>query len=289
MLACGLVLALNTVGCFSLMMPFALAKLVLPFAPVRRVTDRALAALAELWIGINNVWIGAANPAPWQVSGLEGLSPRNWYLVTSNHQSWVDILVLQRVFNRRIPLLKFFLKRELIYVPVIGLAWWALDYPFMRRSSGGASARQDLRAAKAACEKFRRMPTAVMNFSEGTRFTPEKHAQQASPHRHLLVPKYGGMATALQTLRDQLDSVLDVTIAYPDGVPSFPDALAGRLGRVVVHVEKRPVPAAPSRAGARNAMQEWLDGLWREKDARLDAWLDAAPGASSSSKDSRTP
>lgn len=279
MVACGLVLALNTVGCFSLMMPFALAKLVLPFAPVRRVTDRVLAALAELWIGINNLWIRAANPARWQVSGLEGLSPRHWYLVTCNHQSWVDILVMQRVFNRRIPLLKFFLKYELIYVPVIGLAWWALDFPFMRRSSGGASARQDLRAAKAACEKFRRMPTAVMNFAEGTRFTPEKHAEQASPYRHLLVPKYGGMATALQTLHDQLDSVLDVTIAYPDGVPSFSDALAGRLGRVVVHVERRPVPGAPSRAGARNAMQEWLDGLWREKDVRLDTWLGTGPTA----------
>ena len=279
MVACGLVLALNTLGCFSLMMPFALAKLVLPFAPVRRVTDRVLATLAELWIGINNLWIRAANPAPWQVSGLESLSPRHWYLVTCNHQSWVDILVMQRVFNRRIPLLKFFLKYELIYVPVIGLAWWALDFPFMRRSNGGASARQDLRAAKAACEKFRRMPTAVMNFAEGTRFTPEKHAEQGSPYRHLLVPKYGGMATALQTLHDQLDSVLDVTIAYPDGVPSFSDALAGRLGRVVVHDARRPVPGAPSRAGGRNAMQEWLDGLWREKDARLDTWLGTGPAA----------
>ncbi|WP_311221974.1 MULTISPECIES: acyltransferase [unclassified Acidovorax] len=270
-LVCAVVLALNTVIVFSMMMPWALAKLVLPFTPVRRHTDRVLSALAELWIGINNVWIGAANRAPWQVSGLEGLSPRHWYLVTCNHQSWVDIVVLQRVFNRRIPLLKFFLKRELIYVPVIGLAWWALDFPFMRRSRGGASARKDLRAAREACEKFRRMPTAVMNFSEGTRFSQAKHDEQASPYRHLLVPRYGGMATVLQTLHDQLDSVLDVTIAYPEGVPTFSDALAGRMGRVIVHVEKRPVPAAPARAGARNAMQDWLDGLWRDKDARLDA------------------
>jgi len=272
-LVCSLVLALNTVVVFSMMMPWALAKLVLPFTPVRSHTDRVLSTLAELWISINNLWIGAANRAPWQVSGLEGLSPRHWYLVTCNHQSWVDIVVLQRVFNRRIPLLKFFLKRELIYVPVIGLAWWALDFPFMRRGGGGATARKDLRAAREACEKFRRMPTAVMNFSEGTRFSPAKHDEQASPYRHLLVPRYGGMATALQTLHDQLDSVLDVTIVYPDGAPTFTDALAGRLGRVIVHVEKRPVPAAPARAGARNAMQDWLDGLWRDKDARLDEAL----------------
>ena len=109
----------------------------------------------------------------WDVQGLEGLEPGGWYLVSSNHQSWVDILVLQKIFNRRIPLLKFFLKRELIWVPVIGLAWWALDFPFMRRR-GGLAGAEDLERARQACRKFSVVPTSVINFLEGTRYTPRQ-------------------------------------------------------------------------------------------------------------------
>ena len=108
------------------------------------------------------------------MQGVDGLHARGWYLVSSNHQSWVDILVLQRVFHGRIPFLKFFLKRELIWVPVIGLAWWALDFPFMQRGGGHGARRGDLEATREACEKFKRIPTSVINFVEGTRFTPAK-------------------------------------------------------------------------------------------------------------------
>ena len=136
----GLTLGLNTVGVFSCMVPPALLKLVLPFAAVRRACDRLLNGLASRWVAINNAWIaGVAPGAQWDVQGTEGLHERGWYLVSSNHQTWVDILVLQRIFHKRIPFLKFFLKQELIYVPVIGLAWWALDFPFMKRGSGRGS------------------------------------------------------------------------------------------------------------------------------------------------------
>ncbi len=75
------------------------------------------------------------------MQGVDSLHQRGWYLVSSNHQSWVDILVLQRIFHGRIPFLKFFLKQELIWVPVIGLAWWALDFPFMKRGKGAVRGR----------------------------------------------------------------------------------------------------------------------------------------------------
>jgi len=147
---------------------------------VRAGCDRLLNAVAAGWVVVNNAWIAAASRTPWQVRGLDGLSPGGWYLVSSNHQSWVDILVLQRVFHGRIPFLKFFLKRELVWVPVIGLAWWALDFPFMKRGRGRGARRGDLAATRKACEKFKRIPTAVINFVEGTRFTAAKHHGQGS-------------------------------------------------------------------------------------------------------------
>jgi 1-acyl-sn-glycerol-3-phosphate acyltransferase len=267
-------LALNTVFGVTLMFPFALAKALLPFTAVRHVTDRALNTIATGWISINNAWIDAVGRTAWDVQGIDGLDAGGWYLVSSNHQSWVDILVLQKVFNRRIPMLKFFLKRELIWVPVIGLAWWALDFPFMQRR-GGASGKQDLERARKACEKFRLVPTSVINFLEGTRFTKAKHDAQDSPYVHLLKPKVGGIATAVTTLGSQFHLLLDVTIVYPGGPPDFWTLLSGQLRAVTVRVQQREIPAALlagdyiSDPTFRGRMQEWINSLWSEKDELL--------------------
>ena len=273
----AVILVLNTLLFCASMTPFALIKLLLPFAPVRRATDRVLNYIPQLWISVNNFWLMAVNRSQWQVSGLEGLRPDGWYLVTSNHLSWVDIVVLQRVLNRRIPMLKFFLKYELIYVPVLGLAWWALDFPFMRRG-GGANARKDLKAAREACEKFRLLPTSVMSFAEGTRFTAAKHADQQSPYQHLLQPKSGGLGMALSTIGELFTGLVDVTLVYPNGTPSFVDAMSGRLGNVVVVVRQQPIPPDLFKNGARQRaqLQSWLDGVWQSKDA-LIAQIKATP------------
>lgn len=267
--------ALSTVVIFSLMIPLALAKLALPFLPVRRLCDRWLNNLATTWIAINNGWIALVGRTHWDVRGTDNLNIDGWYLVVSNHRSWVDILVLQKIFSRRVPLLKFFLKRELIYVPVIGLAWWALDFPFMHRK-GGAAGRDDLERTRQACEKFKRVPTSVINFLEGTRFTQDKHDAQKSPYRNLLKPKVGGVAIALATLGPRFDALLDVTIVYPDGAPTFWDLLTGRVARVRVEVRQLQIPAELTAGdyvrdpGMRAQVQAWVNSLWQDKDALID-------------------
>jgi 1-acyl-sn-glycerol-3-phosphate acyltransferase len=275
------VLVFSTPVLTLLMLPPALLKL-LPLPALRPLADRALTALATAWVATNNAWIAALRPAgtpDWDVQGLEGLNPRGWYLVSPNHRSWVDILVLQRVFHGRIPFLKFFLKQELIWVPVIGLAWWALDFPFMKRGKGSGARSADLASTRAACEKFKRIPTSVINFVEGTRFTPEKHAQQQSPYRHLLKPKIIGLGMALATMGEQFGALLDVTIVYPQGTPTFWDLLCGRVQQVVVRVQQRPIP--PDLLGCdpmtskpyRQRLGAWVDGQWQEKDTLLQQWL----------------
>jgi 1-acyl-sn-glycerol-3-phosphate acyltransferase len=210
------------------------------------------------------------------VTGADAFKRKGWYLVSSNHQSWVDILVLQRTFNGRIPLLKFFIKHELIYVPIIGLAWWALDFPFMRRK-GGSSARKDLEAARKACEKFRVVPTSVISFLEGTRFSKAKHDQQKSTHQHLLKPKTGGIAMALETLGDKLETLVDVTIVYPNGVPEFSDLMCGRVREVIVTVRQVPIPADlhvaedGTDSAYRQRLQAWINALWDAKDREISA------------------
>jgi 1-acyl-sn-glycerol-3-phosphate acyltransferase len=206
-------------------------------------------------------------------------------MVNCNHQSWVDILVLQHLLNRRIPLLKFFLKQQLIWVPVIGLAWWALDFPFMRRHSHAYLKKhpgkrfEDIETTRRACEKFALVPTSVMNFAEGTRFTAAKHGRQQSPYRHLLKPKAGALALALGALGDRFDSLLDVTIVYPDGAPTFWQFLRGDLARVVVRARRVPIPSEFRQgdytrdSAYRMAFQEWLQAIWRDKDELIDTLL----------------
>jgi 1-acyl-sn-glycerol-3-phosphate acyltransferase len=269
-----LVLLLNIFTVFTLMIPFALLKLLLPVKFVRVFTDYVLNSLAELWISVNSAWMSAVGGTRWHILGDQAFNYKGWYLVSSNHQSWVDILVLQKVFNRRIPLLKFFIKHELIYVPIMGLAWWALDFPFMRRK-GGKSAKKDLETARKSCEKFRVIPTSVISFMEGTRYTPDKAAETKTPFKHLLKPKTGGVGMALETMGEMFQGLLDVTIVYPHGVPTFIDLLTGKLDEVVVSVRHLPIPKTvllddKGEPPTRQVLQDWVNDMWLTKDREID-------------------
>jgi len=162
----------------------------------------------------------------------------------------------------------------LIYVPVMGLAWWALDFPFMRRK-GGASAKKDLETARKACEKFRVIPTSVISFMEGTRYSPEKAAQTKSPYRHLLKPKTGGVGMALETMGEMFNSLLDVTIVYPHGVPTMIDLITGKIEDVIVTVRQVPIPKTllvneQGEAPPRAALQAWINTMWLAKDGEIE-------------------
>jgi 1-acyl-sn-glycerol-3-phosphate acyltransferase len=272
---------LNILLWVPILLVVSFVKLLLPFKRVRLWIDPLLLRIAEAWIAGNSGWMGLTQKLDWDVTGIESVSPRQWYLVVCNHQSWVDILVLQHVFNRRIPLLKFFLKKELIWVPIMGLAWWALEFPFMRRHTEAYLQKhpeergKDAATTRAACEKYALVPTSVMNFLEGTRCTPAKQQRQQSPYRHLLKPKAGGVTLALDAMGEKFGAVLDVTIVYPDGQPTFTQFLMGRVNHVTVRVRTLPVPRAQAvnnqtqERALRETCQQWVNQLWTEKDALI--------------------
>ncbi|HEY8683444.1 MAG TPA: acyltransferase [Rhodanobacter sp.] len=275
-----LLLALNLVLHVTPLFVLALVKLILPVRAIRRVCSRALIVIAESWIGVNSRMFEWFTRTRWQLGGLANLRYDGNYLVLCNHQSWVDIPVLQKIFNRRIPFLRFFLKSQLIWVPLLGPAWWALDFPFMKRYSKQTLAAhpelqgKDMEATRHACERFRHMPVSVMNFVEGTRFTPAKHAAQSSPYRHLLRPKAGGVAFVLDAMGDALHAILDVTIVYPGGPGMMMDLIAGRIRDIRVQVRELPITDElrghyETDAAFRDRFQTWVNALWADKDARI--------------------
>ena len=265
----------------------AVVKAVLPLRPIRRVCDWLLTAIAASWIGVNTTMIRWFTHTRFVFDIDARLRPDGHYLVMANHQTWVDIPVLQAALNRREPLLRFFLTSQLFWVPLLGLAWWALDFPFMKRYSRQQLkkrpelAGRDVAATRRACAKFMHIPVSVMNFVEGTRFTPAKHQQQVSPFANLLKPKAGGIAFVLDAMGGALHSILDVTIVYPAGRPTMADLFGNRVREVRVNIRERPIPAEllggdyQNDPEFRERVQSWLNGLWLEKD-KLIAQLRAA-------------
>lgn len=276
----GVLYTLNTLFWFVPIFMLGVVKLLLPFQLLRRVLDPIVNYCASSWITVNGWTQSLFTPVKMHIQGIGQQSRKAWYLVIANHQSWVDILVLQSTFNRRIPFLKFFLKKELIYVPFLGLAWWALDFPFMRRYSSQFLAKyphlkgKDIETTRQACEKFQTIPVSVMNFVEGTRFTLRKHQQQASEFANLLKPKAGGIAFVLQAMGKQLDQLLDVTICYPQGIPTFWQYISGQVKRIDVHVKLRKIEQSwrgdyVNDAEFRQFFQQQLNQLWQEKQQLL--------------------
>lgn len=279
-------LVANTVLFSTLIIVTMPLRFIMPTHGLRTRVTALLIGMANLWCRINNRVLFRLLPRiEWDIELPEGLGQRNWYFVMANHQSWVDIMVLFYVFTDRIPFLKYFLKQELLYVPFWGQAMYALDYPFMKRYSKETLAKhpelkgKDTETTRRSCEKFRYTPVSVMNFLEGTRFTPQKHERQQSPYTHLLKPKAGGMAFTLSALGDQMHCLLDVTIAYPTGIPTFMDFCSGRLRRIVVRVHKREIPADAftrdyeTDAAFREQFQAWTASLWTQKDAEIGRLL----------------
>lgn len=276
-------LTINTVVWIVPVMLLALVKLIIPVKPVRRVVTRWLMAMAENWISGNRLILAGSGSRTWRADGIENLSRQGWYLVLANHQTWVDIVVLQVAFNRRIPLLKFFIKQQLIWFPLLGIGFWALDMPFMKRYSPSYLAKypekkgKDLEATRLACRKFKDTPTSVINFVEGTRFSEAKKVARNSPYRQLLPPRAGGVAVAISSMGETFDAIVDVTLVYSGSVPKFWDMICGERATVTVDVRTRPIDAEllagdyENDREFRRDMHRWLGAIWEDKDARIAA------------------
>jgi len=273
--------ALNTIVIVMPLMTIALFKFIIPIAAFRTLMTRWIMSLGECWIGVNSHIFAFANKTRWDVRGFESLDSDQWYLVVSNHQSWIDIIALQTQLNRRIPFLKFFIKQELVWFPFLGVAWWAMDMPFMKRYSKSYLAKHpekkgmDLEVTRNACLKFRDTPTTVMNFVEGTRYSDEKKIRRASRFEYLLPPRAGGIALALSAMGEMLNVMLDVTIIYPNGTPEIWALFCGDVDHVVIDIRKRPIDKWMTSGDYSNDREfrarfhQWLTDIWKEKDQRI--------------------
>lgn len=272
-----LALVISTSIFFVPMFLIGLLKLF-PNKTWQALCTKVIDVIVTLWCGVNNLYIDKVQKLHWEISGLNNLTRKDWYLVLANHQSWLDIVILQRIFNRKIPVLKFFIKDQLKWVPLLGFSWWAMGCPFMKRYSRDYLAKnphkqgQDLISTQKAIEVFKRTPASIMNFVEGTRFTKSKKDQQNSPYNHLLKPRAGGISFIINSMGEQLKSLLDVTIVYPEKNHSLWDFLCKRVTSVKINIRHLPIPNQftstdlVNNPKAQEEFKVWLNQQWAIKD-----------------------
>lgn len=259
---------------------FGVAKFIVPAKKWRDFWTKVINDIPIVWMDCNMLVMKLFSRMKVVVQSNVKLSKDNWYLLLSNHQSWTDILVLERVLRHRVPVIKFFMKMQLIWVPFLGLACWIVGNPFMKRYSAAQIAKnpalkgKDLETTRKMCTHFKTEPLTLVNFPEGTRFTKEKAARQESPYKHLLKPRAGGLAFTLMTMGEYLREIINVTICYPEKNHSFWDYVCGRINKVIIKIETMPI--TPDLLGNylddlkfKEYFQEWINNFWHEKDLQL--------------------
>ena len=209
---------------------------------------------------------------------IDDVSLDKWYLVISNHQSWTDIILLQSYLYGKIPPLKFFTKQQLIWVPGIGLAMYVLGFPYVKRvSKAQIKANPNLRNADRdniaeACKGFKNHPTSILNFLEGTRRTSAKQLNQSSDYKNLLKPKIGGIEYVIKDMGDYLHKLIDVTIVYPDGTPTFWQFVKGECRSVKFVVSHYEIPKqvlVDNDIERRSSLSGWIKTIWMQKDQQI--------------------
>lgn len=241
------------------------------FPFLRRRCDAAMDWIYRAAVVIDDAWLHAVVGVEWDEPDLQ-LRPDESVLVISNHASWADIFMIQSVIARRGPVLKFLAKRELIYVPILGLILWAFEFPLLRRQAAageGEAARRaaDLEAIRGACQSFRHRPAGLLNFAEGTRFTEAKRAAGSGEYMHLLPPRVGGFTALLDGLEGSASRVIDLTLIYAEPV-SFWAFLGGACPRVGVEASSAATGEIP---GDRSGRATWLAERWQHKDRLIEA------------------
>tara|TARA_Y100001936_G_C16090397_1_gene685628 strand:+ start:2802 stop:3662 length:861 start_codon:yes stop_codon:yes gene_type:complete len=275
---CLILIIINTLFWCVFLLSLALLKLIIPIESSKILFTKLIITVGEYWIFCNDLWIKYLHKPSWDVYGFEKLDKESWYIGISNHQSWADIFILQSITNRNIPMLKFFMKDILIWVPVIGLAWWALDMPFLKRYSKEKLEKnpelrgKDIKAMEKSFSRFSRYPVSIFIFAEGTRFTEEKKSYQNSKYKNLLEPKTGGLGLTLSTM-PYIEQLIDFTIVYDCKRKSFWDFLCGNMSKARVYVDTINIPKHLKGRDYledkeyREEFKVWINAIWKKKDS----------------------
>lgn len=243
--------------------------------------------IATCWVASNKAIYRFMHGRQGSVEIDGDFEPGQSYLVLSNHQAWADIQILFDELHEHAPFGRFFLKQELIWVPIVGVVCWAMDFPFMKRHSreklakNPELAQQDLETTRKACQVYKSQPVTVINFLEGTRFNIKKREKTKSRYVNLLNPKFGGLSASMNAMGEQFKAIVDVTIVYQSNYKNITWSwLCGQQTGLKIHIKLRPIPLEMVNGDYRNDpefksdFKNWVSQIWSEKDELISKMKD---------------
>lgn len=248
-----------------LLLVFTLIKLLLPIPVITGLASRTLELIYRGAVRGDSFWMTRVIGIKIQVQGELPDHPAP--IVVCNHQTWFDIPVVQHLVAYDGPIVKFLIKRQLVWVPIIGWICYALNFPRLNRGQGDNARQKDYAAIQAASNTLANERGALLIFAEGTRFTRRKHKDQGVPYQHLLQPRPGGFKIALETAPPGTP-VVDVTVVYRNGETNFWHGLHGACPEIDVIVRNY---VADEIDDARS----WLVARWAEKDELIKRRLNS--------------
>lgn len=259
-----------------------IVRFLLPLKSVATVIEKIDYYIYWLWSINSKHIILLTNNIKFHISGDEPLGPGKSCVVISNHKSWIDILMLTTVFEAKIPITKFFMKKNLIYIPFIGLACYALGMPFLRRYPKEKILKnpklraKDIETTKRACRDFVDYPASLVSYVEGTRYTHKKAEKYHSPYKNLMPPKYTGLGVAISEIGKDIECIYNLTFYYPDlKKPGFLELLLGRVKHVyarieVIRSEEIPQGNYLEDNQFKQEFSSYIQNLWDQKDLVLE-------------------
>ena len=257
-------------------------RIIIPFKPFKIFLSKISNFIGDItvyWVKMTMLLMHGDNIE--LVGDEKDFKMDEWYMAMSNHQSWADIFVLLVSANYKIPLLKFFMKKELWWIPFIFLANKTLNMPFVNRHSkeqiekNPSLRTKDYENTIKSCKRFLRSPSTIFSYAEGTRFSKDKHEKQNSPYKNLLIPKVGGMATALSAM-PKINTLIDYSLIYKSNKRSAWDFLTGEMRHVRVCVKKYDIPESLKNRNYstdeqyREDFKVWIESIWAEKDEHIE-------------------
>lgn len=289
-LICGVLAAFctafMTLTVSLLLVIFGLLYRFIPVSFLRKLFRAGLEKTTLSWAVYNHWILHGFLDIQWNKHGTDCIDPTKNYLVIANHQSWADIPMLEEALYGKTGGSRYFVKKALLNIPIMGWSFKAMNFPAMHRFSKSMLLKnphlkgKDSEITRHSCAQLKGIHFKLINFTEGTRFTPEKHQRQQSPYQYLLKPKAGGVCLAMDALHDQIDGILNLTIAY-DRPMNFWSLYFNRVKRVDMHVEK--ITITPDLLGDyendrafRVQFQAWLNDVWQKKDRLIQSYREQA-------------
>lgn len=216
-------------------------------------------------------------------------------IVIANHQIYSDWIYLWAFLNHmeRAGNVKFALKREIMFVPLFGLAMKALDFIFLHRHWGRDMVRFDDRVRRIADKG---LPYSLLIFPEGTTMTKEAREKSQAHAKikdypelvNVLLPRCTGLYSALRTLTETNDhnikpveGVLDLTVGYsgllskqvPETHYTLRRLYKESFGPEAIHINCSFIPISDIPLANKEEFSKWLIQRFHRKDLLLNQFF----------------